>query len=411
MMMKRKRTWKRCLCVLLTLTLLAVTPRNAFGAEKPEWRYEDSILVSITVDESKAFSPEDFPGIDCKKVFVLEKLIHEQDDISYQLVLMLNSPNDAKIKESIEKLLTLPGVTHVKKNYEYVPYEAYLTLSRSYLYLSVGETADVVVKDVDFGRNRNHILGIRFRPDPEFFDPDSFQKDTFSQYGISRFWPEIQGTLSRILEPDFRPEELEAQKSEGGAYYGLSGAKNESIFDTFTHMAASPEISSVYIATERSVGTDVYTSLKYLNTTGSSFDDDTVIEKREDEWWTIGNANIAAYSLSVGADTPWITHFDKATIQGLEAGITRLTCERSLYDAYVSSDCTIIVYEPDSKNNPGDINHDGSVSVDDALQVLEHIVGLISLEEDSIRTADLDQDNNITVADALLMLKITVGLL
>ena len=410
-MMKQKRTWKRCLCVLLTVALFAVTPGTALGAQKPEWRYEDSILVRITVDEPKAFSLEDFPGIDCEKVFVLDKLTHEQNDISDQLVLMLNKSNDAKIKESIEKLLALPGVTRAEKNYEYVPNGAYLTLSRSYLYLSVGETADVVVKDVNFGRNQNRILGICFRPDPTYFDPDSFQKDTFSGYGISRFWPEIQGTLSRILKPDFRPEELEAQKSEGGAYYGLSGTKNESIFDTVTHMAASPEISSVYIATERTVGTDVYTSPKYLNTTGSSIDEDIIIEKREDEWWTIENANIADCTLFLGADTPSFTQYNKATIQGLKAGITKLTCERSLYDAYVSSDCTIIVYEPGSKNNPGDIDHDGWISPDDALQVLKHAARLITLDEDSKQTADLNQDNDVTADDALLMLKIIVGLI
>ena len=409
MMMKQKRTWKQHLCALLMVSLLAAVPGSAFGAQKPEWRYEDSILVSITVDESKAFSPEDFPGIDCKKVFILEKLTHKQDDISYQLVLMLNNPNDAKIKESIEKLLMLPGVTHAEKNYEYVSNRAYLTLSHSYLYLPIGETADVVVKDVDFGINQNRILGIWFRPDPTYFDPDSFQKNTFSEYGISRFWPSIQGTLSRILKPEFRPEELEAQKSEGGAYYGLAGDKNESLFDTVARMAASPEISSVYISTERTVGTEVYTSPKYLNIAGSSFDDDTVIEKREDEWWTIENANIAAYTLSVGADTPLITRYNKATIQGLETGITKLTCERSYYDAYVSSDCTIIVYEPGSKNNPGDIDHDGIISTDDAFQVLKHATGQISLDENSRQIADLDQDYNVTTDDAMLMLKIVVG--
>ena len=134
------------------------------------------------------------------------------------------------------------------------------------------------------------------------------------------------------------------------------------------------------------------------------------------ENWSVNKLELLDLNLSggdiaagFGEDGPRLNQ--AATIKGVRPGISTLTAERTAPNAYASAYCTIIVYEPGSKNNPGDLDHDGSVSTKDALQVLKHIVGLISLNEDSRKATDLNQDNNITVADALLMLKITVGLL
>lgn len=42
---------------------------------------------------------------------------------------------------------------------------------------------------------------------------------------------------------------------------------------------------------------------------------------------------------------------------------------------YALNSCPIIVYEPGSENNPGDINHDGVISTDDALLMLKITAG------------------------------------
>lgn len=89
---ERKRTWKRWLCAVLVMALISTVPGIAFAAEKPEWYYDDSILVYVEVDESRTFSPEDFPVIDCEKVFVLGKeQLAEKEKVMYQLVLMCDS--------------------------------------------------------------------------------------------------------------------------------------------------------------------------------------------------------------------------------------------------------------------------------------------------------------------------------
>ena len=59
----------------------------------------------------------------------------------------------------------------------------------------------------------------------------------------------------------------------------------------------------------------------------------------------------------------------------------------------------------------GDVDGNGKVTVQDALQVLKHVVGLEQIQgELNEALADLDGDGDITVLDALEILKTVVGL-
>ena len=58
----------------------------------------------------------------------------------------------------------------------------------------------------------------------------------------------------------------------------------------------------------------------------------------------------------------------------------------------------------------GDVDRDGAVSPVDALLVLQHSVGLITLESGQLWAADLDQLVGANAADALLILQYSVGL-
>lgn len=58
----------------------------------------------------------------------------------------------------------------------------------------------------------------------------------------------------------------------------------------------------------------------------------------------------------------------------------------------------------------GDVNMDGSVSIDDALLALRGAMGLISLE-DAEELADFDFDGEITLNDALAILRMAMGLI
>ena len=57
----------------------------------------------------------------------------------------------------------------------------------------------------------------------------------------------------------------------------------------------------------------------------------------------------------------------------------------------------------------GDVNGDGEVTVADALMVLQHSVGKITLDETVLKNADVDGEEGITVTDALAILQASVN--
>ena len=56
----------------------------------------------------------------------------------------------------------------------------------------------------------------------------------------------------------------------------------------------------------------------------------------------------------------------------------------------------------------GDVNGDGKITVTDALMVLQHSVGKITLDETVLKNADVDGEEGITVTDALAILQASV---
>ena len=57
----------------------------------------------------------------------------------------------------------------------------------------------------------------------------------------------------------------------------------------------------------------------------------------------------------------------------------------------------------------GDVNGDGEVTVTDALMVLQHSVGKITLDETVLKNADVDGEEGIAVTDALAILQASVN--
>ncbi len=87
-------------------------------------------------------------------------------------------------------------------------------------------------------------------------------------------------------------------------------------------------------------------------------------------------------------------------------------------DGYTSHKCLFCDYEYRDNFTPyvepdalmGDVNGDGRITTLDALDILKHIVGLSTLDENQLISADLTGDGNITSSDALQILMIVVGL-
>ena len=387
--MKQKRTWKRYLCTLLTVALLAITPGTTLGASKTEaWTYENSILVTVLVEKEQNFTPADFPEINCKALWIVEKTTSEQG-ILYELVLTLQNENPTEIDKAIQAVSQSKVVKSVLRNDKLATPKSTLSLNKSIVYLKSGDTMDLTIQDVNLIENPFQNIGIAFSINPDFFDEDTFDKDSFLEYGISRFWPNTEKAEEILIE---QPEESEAQKSEDGKYYALL-PYTDAILNTVNNLAQLPEISSVSI-------------VRKAIPDGTPPNENWSVNKMELLDLSLSGGNIAA---GFGEGGPRLNQ--TATIRGLKQGIATLTVERTAPGVHASAYCTVIVYEPGSKNNPGDINYDGRISPDDALQVLKHAARLITLDESSKQTADLDQDNNVTTDDALLMLKIAVRLI
>ena len=58
----------------------------------------------------------------------------------------------------------------------------------------------------------------------------------------------------------------------------------------------------------------------------------------------------------------------------------------------------------------GDIDGDGEITSNDALNILQSVTGISDLNDEQKKIADIDSDGEITSADALYILQAVVGL-
>ncbi len=66
---------------------------------------------------------------------------------------------------------------------------------------------------------------------------------------------------------------------------------------------------------------------------------------------------------------------------------------------------------PPPDGMPGDVNHNGSIDIADAVLVLRHALGIAILPDDDLYWADVLADGNITIPDALTILRRAMGLI
>lgn len=91
-------------------------------------------------------------------------------------------------------------------------------------------------------------------------------------------------------------------------------------------------------------------------------------------------------------------------VTALKAGeaVVTATSENGLY-------ATCVIKVEDSGNTRGDLNGDGIANSTDALIILQHTVGKITIDEKLIPFADVNDDNFVNSTDALKILQFTVG--
>lgn len=386
---KGRGMWKRLLCIALTVGFLPILPGTALGAQNKtaaEWTYGNSILITVFVGEEQGFKPEDFPGINCSSICIVGKSV-TKEGIVYELVLTLKNGNEAEMERAINGLKQFEIVETVQRNEKFAPPESTISLNKSVIYLKKGDTAHLSIQDVNLVENSFQNIGIKFSVNPELYDEDTLNKDSFLSYGVSRFWPDTEKGEEILIE---RPDALEATKSEDHIYYGLA-ENDDSLFSTADTLAALPGITSVSIVQMAVPG-------------GEPPYEEWTVNKTELIDLELSGGNIAE---GFGQNGPRLNQ--TAAIKGKNQGTAVVRVDRGAFGAYASAGCRVIVYEPGSKNNLGDMNHNGTIDTDDVLQVLKHSSGLVSLNEADKETADIDQNGNINTDDALLVLEIIAG--
>lgn len=76
----------------------------------------------------------------------------------------------------------------------------------------------------------------------------------------------------------------------------------------------------------------------------------------------------------------------------------------------VLSVAAVMAFAVGDGKNRGDVNGDGKVDSADAMLVMKHDAGLLSLSKDEIKRADLNGDGKIDSCDAVYILRIAAGL-
>ncbi len=329
-----------------------------------EWSYHNSIAVTAVTPDSYAFTPADFAGTDCKKVFILNKSPVAQG-VCYTMVLWLNVETESALLSAMDTIQKLPFVINAQRTgfKEYVQCPSVLTLNHETVTISVGETADVYIETADLYSTEHLVnMGIEFEVDSSTFDIQDSRWDWLSQRN---------------------PQPID----NGGKNirYRFKTDNTDDVFGMTAKLAVYSEFLSINILTDATVS-------------GNPFY----------EYWSIADSRIAGITLSGGEEetTAQTLLNQTAHIRGIRPGTTTLILNRGGFGADATAVCNIIVI---GNSEMGDVNEDGQVTAADALLTLQHATQKTALENQSVTLADFDGDGSITAVDALQILQIAVG--
>ncbi len=370
----KKRMMQRLLAMMLSgvLLLLLAFPAGAVPQTDILWGRENSIIVEVVTDHSRGFSVEDFPEVDCLSVVIGEKKIDDAG-IHYFLILVLKGSGNEAVQTAIEQATANPLVTYARKNngfdYELWDYQIYLNQYNATLRL--GETLDLYVTDSHQPIFPGVARCIEFTVDRNYID-DSAENvaENFAEYGIGHFW--IDGVSNDGYSW------LENTRSEQGLYFAELNPEKTS-YDMLAPLAESNAFKDVKIFV------DDYTG-------GYTFS----------QSWRVNHKDLASVSV-----VPNQVGKDIATVKALQAGEVTVTVERNWYgDKNPTQTCTITILD---EYMSGDANGDLYITASDALEVLKHIVGKTQITDKMLIPADISSDDQIDSEDALLILQKVVG--
>ncbi len=369
------------------LVLVSAVESSVRRTEAPEWTYDNSMLVKINTEESKIFTPEDFPDMNCIQVLTTEKL-RTETGYSYELMLIFDTAEGFDWQSTADALRASRTVNETKRNIYAKDFATadtgiWLNIEEEEIYLAVNESVDIYVESIVYPRAIwEDYLGVIFEVDPLVVDPSILEPNGLSEYGFEYV---CKFADTDYYENDYYVNVVYPETVHSDMYFAYCESKSKCV-DMAILMNTIPGIVSYYYYTEQ-----IHT--------GSP----------ETEFWENSNEDVATVNLS-GGEPNWSLDFlvnQTATITGKSVGETSITVTRK-DGTTISTIRRITVYDPK------DVNFDGVANSLDAAQVLKYDAELV--DESALHNyygntaGDVNFDGEINSLDAALILKYDAGL-
>ena len=384
---KENVTMKRLLALFTALIMTACT-FSVSADSGVTWNGENSIIVTVSSDTDRDFTPSDFPELDCTDITVVSKKA-ENGCFTYELILQIDL-GEGSIKEAMDAVAKNSEVSAVSRNlYDYL--DPILLLTETTLTIRVGESADVGIDYFDTYNSGHFYYGVIFSVD-ESVDISNADNSTFGF--------------------DFRPIKGEADMHTMYEAFYSEYYEGDLVGDNFEE---SP-INKYYFSVDQYGvgGENAYQIIEAVNTVLSKdgiiaaepFDIEYPCARMPSELWSVAD-EIVSLSLSGGKPVgiPENLIGQTATVTGVYAGTTTLTLSSNDNSQGASASCVIKVI------NSGDANDDGKLNNLDASEVLKYDAGLVELSAEKLEKCDMNNDGYVNNLDASFILKYDAGLI
>lgn len=393
---KEEEIMKKIICCLIALVLcLGVLPVSAEETAEPKTKYLNSIVLSVTSDTLRNFTPEEFSEVGCVRVGINSVKQNEEGKYDYKLILTLDKTGKEAVEEAKKHFNGKAGANTFAEDYGV--YANTIDNGGKTIYIPVGETVRIdsmggYIDPMEAAPLFYDPRGVDIIVDPEKFDEDALVEGTLSQFegldvytraeddGCENFLAGF--AINGLFFKKF--PEVKNQKSEIHRYFinqpdVLFQPRKENYDDVMQKLMTFEGIKAAEV---------VYSDMGYMYIPEPSI-------RAQSENEEIAQAKRAACGL-----------FDfLVEITGKSVGDTVVKLGYQYQNSGRFGELNVHVYLK------GDVNIDKKVTAVDSLMTLQASVKTRTLSEDQHRAAKYDNQPEVSPTDALRILQTSVGLL
>ena len=387
---------KKIICCLIALVLcLGVLPVSAEETAEPKTKYLNSIVLSVTSDTLRNFTPEEFSEVGCVRVGINSVKQNEEGKYDYKLILTLDKTGKEAVEEAKKHFNGKAGANTFAEDYGV--YANTIDNGGKTIYIPVGETVRIdsmggYIDPMEAAPLFYDPRGVDIIVDPEKFDEDALVEGTLSQFegldvytraeddGCENF---LAGFAINGLFFNKFPE-VKNQKSEIHRYFinqpdVLFQPRKENYDDVMQKLMTFEGIKAAEV---------VYSDMGYMYIPEPSIR----AQSANEEIAQAKRADCGLFEFLV-------------EITGKSVGDTVVKLGYQYQNSGRFGELNVHVYLK------GDVNIDKKVTAVDSLMTLQASVKTRTLSEDQHRAAKYDNQPEVSPTDALRILQTSVGLL